>query len=74
MGNECMSSSVCCQSNFCCSGPKDEGLMDTKDLESYQRQDINIIKLSKYDKFYRMAGLPFIWININDFMNDLEEM
>lgn len=33
-----------------------------------------MIKLDKYDKFYRMAGQPLINIHINEFINDLHEM
>ena len=33
-----------------------------------------MIKLDKYDKFYRMVGSPLITIHIDEFINDLKEM
>jgi hypothetical protein len=33
-----------------------------------------MIKLDKYDKFYRMAGHPLINIHIHDFIDDIDEM
>ena len=69
-------SSVCCQNNINCFIDDDhsECTIDQKDLQEYQRADIGMMKLSRYDKFYRMAGEPLIRIHIHEFIDDLEEM
>ena len=72
MGNQCKRgiSTPCC-------GLEDDNnndAVDQKDLQAFQRSDIAMIKLSKYDKFYRMAGQPLISIHIHEFIKDLEEM
>ena len=44
------------------------------DLKTFQRVDIGINKLNKYDQFYRFVGQPFVRLGIKEFMMDLENM
>ena len=76
MGNECKTPNLDCE-NFCCviTLPHKADMaylkdLDLDDLENFQRIDIpsNSELLSKYDKFYRVAGMPLINIHIDDFM------
>ena len=38
-----------------------------EDLEDYQKPTVKHKNLNRYDKFYRIVGVPFIEINVIDF-------
>ena len=43
-------------------------------LEPYQDMSKDISKLNKYDWFYRVIGNPFYYLEIDEFMQELDQL
>lgn len=77
MGNTCGSNTGESSGNFCCGaggGGNAVDNWDPEDLKLFQRIDIKVNELSKYDQFYRFTGMPFIRMGIKEFIADLDSM
>ena len=44
------------------------------DLQEYQKQMLKAKDLDRYDLFYRMVGVPFIELEVEDFFSELNEL
>lgn len=78
MGNTCKSNPDGGSSTFCCGSgcgtDNGEENWDPSDLKPFQRTDLPLNQLSRYDQFYRFTGMPFIRMGIKEFMRDLDAM
>ena len=64
----------CCPTACCGDHKRGDDDCEDKDNHPYQNTHINEFELSKYDQVYRKAGMPFIKIHINDFIDQLSNM
>ena len=67
MGNECKACNDCSDQCY-------DMVIAEEKVETYQKTNIKYNKLDRYDQFYRTVGIPFIEMNIADFVDEQQQL